>query len=180
MQFHWEDTCLFVLFYCCCCQVAQLCPALCNPWTAAHQASLSFTISWILLKLMFIESAMPSKHFILCHPFFLPSIFPTISVFSNELVPHIRWPKYWSFSFSISPSNEYSGLISSRIDWFDLFAVQGTLKSLLQHHRWKASILWRPAFLMVQLSHLYLLLPPLKYTPQITFIISNFFYLKTF
>ena len=133
----------------CCCSVTQRCLTLGCWWTAAHQGSLSFTISRSLLKLMFIESVMPSNHFILCHPFLLPSIFPTIRVFSNELVPHTRWPKYWSFSFSISPSNEYSGLISSRIDWFDILAVQGTLKSLLQHHRWKASVLWRSAFLMV-------------------------------
>ena len=127
-----------------------------TPWTAARQASLSFTSSQSLLKLMSIESVMPSNHFILCHPFLLLlSIFPSIRVFSNESVLHIRWPKYWSFSFSISPSNEYSGLISFRIDWFDLLAVQGTLKSLLQHHNSKASILQRSVFFMVQLSHLY-------------------------
>ena len=104
-------------------------------WTIAHQASLSFTISWSLLKLMSIESVMPSNHLILCCPLLLlPSIFPSITVFPNESALHIRWPKYWSFSSSISPSNEYSGLISFRMDWFDLFAVQGTLKSLLQHH----------------------------------------------
>ena len=103
-----------------------------NPWTAAHQASLSFSISWSLLKLMSIESVMPCNHFVLCRPLILqPSIFPSIRVFSNESALHIRWPKYWSFSFSISPSSEYSGLISFRIDWFDLLAVQGTLKSLL-------------------------------------------------
>ena len=101
-------------------------------WTAAHQASLSFTISWSLLKPMSIESVMPFNHLILCRPLLLlPSIFPSIRVFSNELPLHIRWPKYWSFSFSINPSNEYSGLISFRIDWFDLLAVQGTLKHLL-------------------------------------------------
>ena len=108
-----------------------------TPWTVAHQASLSLTVSQILLKYMSIESVTPSNHLILCHPLlFLPSIFPNIRVFSNELPFHIRWPKYWSFSFSfsISPSNDYSGLISFRIDWFDLLAVQGTLKSLLQHH----------------------------------------------
>jgi len=105
-----------------------------TPWTAAHQASLSITNSWSLLKLMSIESVMPSHHLILCHPLLLlPSIFSTIRVFSNESVLQIRWPKYWSFSFSISPSNEYSGLISFRIDWFDPLAVQETLKSLLQH-----------------------------------------------
>ena len=106
-----------------------------TPWTAAGQASLSITTSWSLLKLMSIESVMPSNYLILCHPLLLPpSIFPSIRVFSNESVLHIRWPKYWSFSFSISPSNEYSGLISFRMDWLDLVAVQGTLKSLLQHH----------------------------------------------
>ena len=106
---------------------------------------------------MFIELVMPSNHLILCHPLFLPSsIFPSIRVFSNELVLHIRWPKYWSFSFSISPSNEYSGLISFRIDWLDLLAVQGTLKSLLQHHSSKASILQWSAFFIFQLSHPYM------------------------
>ena len=113
-----------------------------TPWTAARQASLSVTNSRSLLKLMFMESVMPSNHLILCHPLlFLPSVFPSIRVFSNESVLRIRWPKYWSFSFSISPSNEYSGLISFRIDWLDLLAVQGTLKRLLQHHSSKASIL---------------------------------------
>ena len=112
-----------------------------TPWTAAHQASLSFSISWSLLKLISIELVMPSNNLILCRPLLLlPSIFPSIRVFSNEIVLHIRWPKYWSFSFSISPSNEYSGLISFRIDWLDLLAVQGTLRSLLQHHGSKASI----------------------------------------
>ena len=126
-------------------------------WTAARQASMSFTISLSFLKLMSIESVMPSNHLIRCHSLLLlPSIFPSIRVFSDESVLHIRWPKYWSFSFSISPHNEYSGLISSRIDWFDLLAVQGTLKSLLQHHSLKASILWCSAFFMVQLSHLYM------------------------
>ena len=110
-----------------------------------------------LLKLMCIESVMPSNHLILCRPFLLPpSIPPSIRVFSNKLALHIRWPKHWSFSFSISPSNEYSGLISFRIDWFDLLAVQGTLKSLLQHHSSKASVLWCSAFFMVQLSHPYM------------------------
>ena len=128
-----------------------------TPWTAAHQASLSFTISQNLLKLMSIESVMPSNHLILCRPLlFPPSIFPSIRVFSNELVLHIRWPKYWSFSFNISPSNEYSGLISFKIDWFDLLAVHRTLKSLLQHHSSKSSILWRSAFFVVQFSHPYL------------------------
>ena len=128
-----------------------------TPWTAARQASLSFTISRSLLKLMPIESVMPTNHLILCHLLLLlPSVFPSIRVFSNESALHIRWPKYWSFSFSISPSNEYSGLISFKIDWFDLLAVQGTLKSLLQHHSSKASILWHSAFFMVQLSHPYM------------------------
>ena len=123
------------------------------PWTAAHQASLSITNSWSLLKFMAIELVMPSNHLILCRSLFLlPSVFPSIRVFSSESVLHIRWPKYWSFSFSISPSNEYSGLISFRMDWFDLLAVQGTLKCLLQHHSSKASVLQHLAFLMVQLS----------------------------
>ena len=113
-----------------------------TPWTAACQASLSITNSQTLLKLMSSESVMPSNHLILCHPLLLlPSVFPSIRVFSNELVLQIRWPKYWSFSMSISPSNEYSGLISFRIDWFDLLAVQGTLKSLFQHHSSKTSFL---------------------------------------
>ena len=128
-----------------------------TPWTTACQASLSITNSQSLLKLMSIESVMPSNHLILCHPLLLPpSVFPTIRVFSNESVLHIRWPKYWSFSFSISPSNEYSGLISSRMNWLDLLAVQGTPKSLLQHHNSKASILQPSAFFIVQLSHLYM------------------------
>ena len=117
-----------------------------TPWTAACQASLSFTISWSLLKLMSIELVMPSNHLIFCCPLLLlSSIFPSIRVFSSDLALHIRWPKYWSFSFSISPTNEYSGLISFRIDWFDLPAVQGILKSLLQHHSLKASA-FRSAF----------------------------------
>ena len=121
-----------------------------TPWATACQASLSVTNSWSLLKLMSIKSVMPSNHHILCHPLFLlPSIFPSIRVFFNELAPCIRWPKYWSFCFSISPSNEYSGLISFKVDWFDLLAVQGTFKSLLQHHSSKASILQLSAFLMV-------------------------------
>ena len=126
-------------------------------WTAACQASLSITNSQSLLKLMSIEWVMPSNHLILCHPLLHPpSIFPSIRVFSNESVIGIRWPKYWSFSFSISPSNDYSGLISFRIDWFDLLAVQGTLKGLLQHHSSKASILRHSAFFIVQISHLYM------------------------
>ena len=123
-------------------------------WTAACKTSLSFTISQSLLRFMSIEL---SNHFIFCLPLlFLPSIFPNIGVFSNESALHIRWPKHWSFSFSISPSNAYSGLISFRIDWFDLLAVQGTLKSLFQHHSSKPSILWCSAFFMVQLSHPYM------------------------
>ena len=128
-----------------------------TPWTAAHQAPLIFTISQSLLKLLSIESVMPSNHLVIFHPLLLmPSIFPSIRAFSNELALCIRWPKYWSFSCSISPSNEYSGLISFRIDWFDLLAIQGTLKSLLQHHSSKASILWHSVFYMVQLSYSYM------------------------
>ena len=125
-----------------------------TPRTAAQQVSLSITNSWSLPKLMFIESVMPSNHLNLCCPLlFLPSIFPSIRVFSNESVLCIRWPEYWSFSFNISPSNENPGLISFRMDWLDLLAVQGTLKSLLQHHISKASILLHSAFFIVQLSH---------------------------
>ena len=125
--------------------------------TATHQASLSFTISQSLLKLMSIESMTPSNHLILSHPLLLlTSIFPSIRAFSNESVLCIRWPEYWSFSFSVSPSNEYSGLISFRIEWLDILIVQGTLKSLLKHHSWKTSILWFLAFFMVQLSHPYM------------------------
>ena len=127
------------------------------PWTTACQASLSITNSQSLLRLMSFELVMPSNHLILCCPLLLPpSIFPSIRIFSNESVLPIRWPKYWSFSFSISPSNEYSRLISFRMDWLDLLAVQGILKSLLQHHSSKASILWCSAFFIVQLSHLYM------------------------
>ena len=126
-------------------------------WMAAWQASLSITNSWSLLKLLSIESVMPSNYLILCHPLLLLlSIFPSIRVFSNESVLCIRWPKYWSFSFSISPSNEYSGLIFFRMDWLDFLAVRGTLKSLFQHHRSKASILWCSAFSIVQLSYPYM------------------------
>ena len=162
------------------CSFTKSCPTLCNPmdcsppgspqfssvqslnrvwlfvipWTAAHQGSLSITNSRSLLKLMSIESGMSSNHLILCCPLLLlPSIFPSIRVFSNESVPCIRWPRYWSFSFSISPSKEHSGLISFRMNWLDLLAVQRTLKSLLQHHSSKASILWCSAFFTVQLSH---------------------------
>ena len=121
-----------------------------------HQASLSITNSQSLFKFMFTESVMQCNHLILCHPLLLPSsIFPSIRVFSNETVLYIRWPKYWSSSFSISPSNEYSGLISFRMDWLDLLAVQGTLKSLLQHHSSKASIVWCSAFFIVQLTSIY-------------------------
>ena len=128
-----------------------------TPWTAAHQASLSITNSWSLPKLMSIESVMPFNHLILCQPLLLlPSIFPSIRVFSNESALRIRWPKYWSFSFNISPYNEHSGLISFRMDCLDLLAVQGTLKSLLQHHSSKASILQCSAFFIVQLSHPYM------------------------
>ena len=128
-----------------------------TPWTAAHQASPSITNSQSLLKFMSIESVMPSNHLILCCPLFLlPSIFSSIRVFSNESALLIRWPKYWSFNFSISPSNEHPGLISFRMDWLDLLAVQGTLKSLLQHHSSKASILQCSAFFILQLSHPYM------------------------
>ena len=127
-----------------------------TPWTAARQAYLSIANSQSLLKLMSIESVMASNHLIFCYPLlFLPSIFPSIRVFSHESVLRIRWPKYWSFSFSVSPSKEYSGLTSFRIDWFDLLAVQGTLKSLLEHHS-KASVIQHSAFLMFQLSHPYM------------------------
>ena len=136
-----------------------------TPWTAACQDSLSFTISWSLF--MSIELVMPSNYLIFCRPLLLlPSIFPSIRVFSNELTLLIRWPKHWSFSFSMSPSNEYSGLISFRIDWFDFSAVQGTLKSLLQNHNLKASIVQCSAFIMVQLSHPFMItdaLPNIAY-----------------
>ena len=129
---------------------------LCNPWTAARQASVFITNSWSLLKLMSIGLVMPSNHLILCRPLLPPSIFPSIRVFFNESVLYIRWPKYWSFSLNISPSNEYSGLISFRTAWFDLLAVQGTFKSLLQHHISKASILEHLAFFMVQFLYPYM------------------------
>ena len=142
-----------------------------TPWTAAHQTSLSITNDRSLLKLTSIESVMPSNHLILCHPFLLPpSIFPSIRVFSNESVLCIRWPKYWSFSFSISPSNEYSGLISFRMDWLDLLAVQGSLKSLLQHHSSKASILQDSAFFIVQLWHPYMTTGKTKDLTRRTFV----------
>ena len=126
------------------------------PWTAARQPSLSITNSWSFLKLMSIELVMPSSHLILCCLLLLPSVFPSIRVFSSESALCIRWPKYWSFSFNISPSNEYLGLISFRMDWLDLLAIQGTLKTLPQHHSSKASIFWRSAFFTVQLSHPYM------------------------
>ena len=133
--------------------VSELCRLFVTPWSTVHQASLSITNSQSLLKLMSIESVMPSNCLILCHSLLLlPSVFPNIRVFSSESVLHIRWPKYWSFSFSISPSNECSGLFSFRADWFDLLAVQGTLKSLLQHYSSKA-ILCHSAFFIVQVSH---------------------------
>ena len=136
--------------------VTQSCPALCDPMDCTRQVSLSITHSQSLLKLMSIESVMSSNHLILCHPHLLPpSFFPSIRMFSSESVLHIRWPKYWSFSFSISPSSEYSGLISFRIDWLDFLAVQGTVKSL-QHHSSKGSILQCSAFFIVQLSHPYM------------------------
>ena len=141
----------------CCCSVAQSCPILCNPTDCSTPGFPVHHNLQRLLKLMSIESVMPSNHLILCHPLLLqPSIFPSIRVISCESVLHIRWPKYWSFSFSISPADEYSGLISFRIDWLDLLAVQGTLKSLLQHHSTKVSILQCSVFFMVQLSHPYL------------------------
>ena len=137
--------------------VVQSCQFFATPWTAAHQASLSIMNSRSILKLLSIESVIPSNHVILCHPLLLPpSLFPSIRVFSNESVLHIRWPQQWSFCFSISPSNDCSGLISFRMDWLDLLAVQGTLKSLLQHHSSKASLLPRSPFFIVQLSHPYM------------------------
>ena len=142
-----------------------------TPWTAARQASLSITNSRSLLKLMFIELVMPFNHLILCCPLFLlPSIFSNIRVFSSESVLHIRWLKYWSFSFSISPSNEYSGLISFRMDWLDLLPVQGTLKSLLQHHSSKASILQHSPFFIVQLSLPYMTTGKTKASTRWTFV----------
>ena len=128
-----------------------------TPWTTARQVSLSITNSWSPPKPMSVELVMPSNHLILCHPLLcLPSILPSIRVFSNESALRIRWPKYWSFSFNIRPSNEHPGLISFRMDWLDLLAVQGTLKSLLQHHSSRASVLQRSAFFIVQLSHPYM------------------------
>ena len=149
-----------VSFSVCCCacsSVAKSCRTLCNPMNCTCQASLSFAISWSLLKLMSIESVMPSNHLILCQPLLLlPSIFPSIRIFPSELALHIRQPKYWSFSFTINLSNEYSGLIFFRIDWFDLLAVQGAFKSLLQHYNSKSSVLQCSAFFMVQFSNPYM------------------------
>ena len=141
----------------CCCSAAQSCLTLCDPmdYSTPHFSDLHYLGS--LLKLVLIEAMMPSNHLILCHPLLLlPSIFPSMRGFSNKLALCIRWPKFWSFNFSISPSNEYSGLISFRIDWLDLLAVQGTLKRLFQHHSLKASVLRHSAFFMVQLSHPYM------------------------
>ena len=143
--------------FCCCCSVLNCVQLFVTPWIAARQASLSFTIFQSLLKLMSIELVMPSNHLILSHPLLLlPSIVPSIRVFSNELALHMRWPDYWCFSFSISPSNEYSGLISFWINWFDLLAVQGTLRSLIHYHNLKVLVLWHSSFFMVQFSHLYM------------------------
>ena len=154
-----------------------------TPWAAAHQASLSITNSRSLLKLMSIESVMPSNHLILCCPLLLPpSIFPSTRVFSNDSALCIRWPKYWRFSFNISPSNEHSGLISFRMDWLDLLAVQRTLKSLLQHHSSKASILWHSAFFIVQLSHPYMTtgktiaLTRLTFVGKVMSLLLNYFF----
>ena len=148
---------VFMGISCCCCSVTQSCLTLCDPWTAVCQASLSITKSQGLLRPMSIEMVMPSNHLILCRPLLLLySVFPSIRVFSNEAILCIRWPKYWDFSLSINATNEYSGLISFRMDWLDLHAVQGTLKSLLQHHSSKASILQCSAFFAIQHSHPYM------------------------
>ena len=137
--------------------VLQSCPTLCDPWTAACWALLSITNSQSLIQFLSLESVMPSNHLILCPPLLLlPLIFPSIRVFSSESALCIRWPNYWSFSFNTSPSNDHSRLISFRMDWLDLPAVHGTLKSILQHHSLKASILWHSAFFIVQLSHSYM------------------------
>ena len=154
-QIFWESS--FRLQMTRCCSVAKWCLTLCNPMDCRTPGFPVLHYLRELLNFMSIESVMLSYHLILCHPLlFLPSIFPSIRVFSNELILRIRWPKHWSFSFSISPSNEYSGLISLRIDWLDLLTVQQALKSLLQHHYSKASVLWCSALFMVQLSHLYM------------------------
>ena len=153
---NWETNPLAILSFFQFSSVAQSCLTLCHPMDCSMPGFPVHHNSWSLLKLMSIDSVMPSNHLILYHSLFLPpSIFPSIRIFSNESVLHIRWPKYWSFSFSISPSKDYSGLISFRMDWLDLLAVQGTLKSFLQHHSSKASILWWSAFFMLQLSHPY-------------------------
>ena len=144
----YDNSCSYICF-----SVAQSCPTLCDPMDCRTQASLSFTNSQSFLKLMSLESVIPSNHLILCHPLLLSSIFLSLRVFSNESVLHIRWPKYWSFSLSISPSNEHSGLISIRMDWLDLLAVQETLKSLLQHHSSKAPILH--SFFIAQLMSIH-------------------------
>ena len=159
-KFPWISFQVFIIMLKVCFSVVQFSHSVMSdfvsPWTTAWQASLSITNSWSLLKLMSIKSAMPFSHLILCRPLhLLPSVFPSIRVFSSESVLCIRWPKHWSFNFSMSPSNEYSEMISFMTDWLDLLAVQGTLKSLLQHHNLKATILWRSAFFMVQLSHPY-------------------------
>ena len=149
--------CLNVFF--CCCLISKLCTNLCDPMDCSYADTLPCpsVYPWSLLKLIFTASIMPSNHLILCHPFLLlPSIFPSIGVFSNESALCIKWPKYWNFSFSISSSNEYPGLISFRMDWLALLAVQGTLKTLLQHHSSNASVLRRSAFFTVQLSHPYM------------------------
>ena len=152
-----EDQFILVCAYIYFSSVAQLCPTPLTPRTTARQASLSITNSQSPPKPMSIESVMPSSHLILCRPLLLlPSSFPSIRIFYNESALHIRWPKYWSFSFNISPSNEHPGLISFRMDWLELLVVQGTLKSLLQHHSSKASILWGSSFFVVQLSHPYM------------------------
>ena len=157
LQSIWEEPKTHLLTSHCYCSVAQFCPTLLDPQTAACQVSLSFTVSQSLLKHMSIEPVMPYNHLVLCRPLLLlPSTCPSIRVFSNESALHIRWPKYWSFSFSISTSNDYSGPISFRIDWLYLLAVQGTLKSLLQHQSMKASVLRCSAFFIVQLLHRYI------------------------
>ena len=148
---------MFPSVLCCCCSVAQLCLTIFNPMDCSMPGFPTVTVFWSLLKLMSIELVMPSNHLILYHPLlFPPSLFPSIRVFSQESVLLIRWPKYWSSSFDISPSNEYSGFSSFSIDWFDLFVIQGTFKSLLQYHNLKASIFWCSTFFMVLLSHLYM------------------------
>ena len=157
VTYNFWETWLFSLFFKYSVQLLSGVWLFVTPWTAARQTSLSITNSWSLFKLMSVKSVMPSNHRILCHLLLLPpSIFPSIRVFSNESVLPIKWPKHWSFSFSISPSDEYSGLISFRMDWFDLPAIQGTLKSLFQHHSSTASVLQCSAFFIVQLSHPYM------------------------